>query len=443
MKYTEAMAYMESIQSYGCVPGLANIRQLCRRIGDPQDKLKFVHIAGTNGKGSVLAYVSTILQGAGYKVGRYISPTISDYRERFQINGKMISRQAFCKYLETVKEAAEGMRTENLPQPTPFEMETAVSFLYFLDKKCDIVILETGLGGTSDATNVIPAPLCAVITSVSMDHMAYLGSSLSEIAAHKAGIIKAPCHVVSCRQNEEVKHIIEQTAQKQGCPLCIADVTQASGIKYTIKKQSFCYGGYKNLSITMAGLHQIENAVLAVEAIRTLQNEGFTVSEEQLREGLLRTKWPGRFSIIGKNPLFVIDGAHNEGAAAMLAESVRYYFKDKRILYIMGVLRDKEYDKILRLTAPLAEHIITMTPPHQTRALDGYELAKEAEKYHNCVTVADSMQEAVEIAYLLAENDRDTVIIAFGSLTILDGLIHIVEHRDTIRRDSHGRSEEN
>ena len=443
MNYTEAMAYIESIQSYGCVPGLASIEQLCKRIGDPQNKLQFVHIAGTNGKGSVLAYVSTILQTAGYKVGRYISPTISDYRERFQINGKMISRQAFCKYLEQVKEAAEEMAAGNLPQPTPFEIETAVSFLYFLDKKCDIVILETGLGGTFDATNVIPAPLCAVMTSVSMDHMAYLGKTLSEIAAHKAGIIKAPCQVVSCRQDDEAMRVIEKAAAKQGCTLNIADITQASGIKYGIKKQSFSYGEYKNLSITMAGQHQIENAVLAVEVIAALQKKGFSVSDKQLREGLLQTKWPGRFDIIGTKPLFIIDGAHNEGAAKVLAESVRYYFKDKRILYIMGVLRDKEYDKILRLTAPLAEHIITMTPPHQTRALDGYELANEAGKYHNCVTVADSMQEAVEIAYLLAKSDKNTVIIAFGSLSFLGGLMEIVEHRDTIRRDSHGRSEEN
>lgn len=442
MKYTEAMAYMESLQCYGCVLGLENIRQLCGRLGDPQDQLRFVHIAGTNGKGSVLAYISTVLQTAGYKVGRYISPTIRDYRERFQINGKMISKPAFCTYLEKVKEAAEEMRAENLPQPTPFEIETAVSFLYFLDKKCDIVVLETGLGGMFDATNVIPAPLCAVFTSISMDHMAFLGDSPEKIAIQKAGIIKRPCHVISCRQQDEVMRVIKRTAAEYDCDLTLADAEAASRIKYGIKKQSFCYGGYQDLSITMAGQYQIENAVLAVDVIKILQKEGFAVSEEQLKEGMLRTQWPGRFCIIGKKPLFIVDGAHNEGAAVRLAQSIRYYFADKRIIYIMGILKDKEYDKILRLTAPLAEHIITMTPPDRTRALSGYELAKEAELYHESVTVADSMQEAVEIAYLLAGEDKNTVIIAFGSLSILGGLIHIVEHRDMIRRDSHGKSEE-
>lgn len=443
MNYTEAMAYIESLQCYGCVPGLANIEKLCKLVGDPQKALKFVHIAGTNGKGSVLAYVSTILQTAGYKVGRYISPTIQDYRERFQINGKMISRPALCTYLEQVKEAAEKMQAEDDAQPTPFEVETAVSFLYFLDKKCDIVILETGLGGRLDATNVIPAPLCTVFSSISMDHMAFLGASLEEIAVQKAGIIKDASHVVTCAQKEEVMRVLQETAAAHGCSFSVADVKRASRIKYGIKKQSFCYEGCRNLTITMAGQYQIENAVLAVETVRVLGKEGFVVSEEQMRQGLLLTKWTGRFTVISQKPLFVADGAHNEDAAARLAESIRYYFADKRILFIIGILKDKEYDKILRQTAPLAEHIITVTPPNPARAMSGYELAKEAGAYHERVTAADSMLEAVELSYLLAGEDKNTVIIAFGSLSILGGLIHIVEHRDMIRRDSHGKSEKN
>ncbi len=443
MNYTEAMAYIESLQCYGCVPGLANIEKLCKLVGDPQKALKFVHIAGTNGKGSVLAYVSTILQTAGYKVGRYISPTIQDYRERFQINGKMISRPALCTYLEQVKEAAEKMQAEDDAQPTPFEVETAVSFLYFLDKKCDIVILETGLGGRLDATNVIPAPLCTVFSSISMDHMAFLGDSLEEISVQKAGIIKDASHVVTCVQKEEVVRVLQETAAAHGCSFSVADVKRASRIKYGIKKQSFCYEGCRNLTITMAGQYQIENAVLAVETVRVLGKEGFVVSEEQMRQGLLLTKWTGRFTVISQKPLFVADGAHNEDAAARLAESIRYYFADKRILFIIGILKDKEYDKILRQTAPLAEHIITVTPPNPARAMSGYELAKEAGAYHERVTAADSMLEAVELSYLLAGEDKNTVIIAFGSLSILGGLIHIVEHRDMIRRDSHGKSEKN
>lgn len=443
MNYREAMEYVESLQRYGSVPGLKNIRQLCERLGNPQDRLKFVHIAGTNGKGSVLAYVSTMLKEAGYKVGRYISPTIQDYRERFQINGRVIAKVQLCRYLEQVREIAEQMTSEGLPHPTPFEIETAIAFLYFLDRKCDIVVLETGLGGRLDATNIIKTTLCAVFTSISMDHMAVLGSSIEEIAGQKAGIIKDNCRVVSCRQKPEAMQVIEAAAKEHGCKPLIADVSWAAHIKYGLNKQSFSYGKYKNLEITMAGQYQIDNAVLALEVINVLQDEGFTVSEEKLRLGLAQTKWRGRFDLIGTKPLFIADGAHNEDAAKRLAESIRFYFTNRRIIYIMGVLEDKEYDKVIRATYEYAQHIVTVTPPHNARALGGYELARVVKEYHDSVTVADSLMEAVEIAYLLAGKDSGAVIIAFGSLSYLGGLIHIVEHRDALRRDSHGRSEEN
>lgn len=443
MNYREAMEYVESLQRYGSVLGLQNMQLLCERLGNPQDRLSFVHIAGTNGKGSVLAYVSTVLQTAGYKVGRYISPAIMDYRERFQIDGRQISKAGLCRYLEQVKTIVEQMEAEGLQHPTPFEIETVVAFLYFLDKKCDIVVLETGLGGSLDATNIIQTTRCAVLTSISMDHMAVLGKSLEEIAKQKAGIIKDNCHVVSCRQKPEAMQVIRDAVEKHGCKLVTADVSQAAHIKYGINKQYFSYGKYKNLEITMAGQYQIDNAVLALEVINALRSEGFPVSEEKLRLGFAQTKWLGRFSIIGKKPLFIIDGAHNEDAAQRLAESIRFYFTNRRIIYIMGVLEDKEYDKVIRATYELAEHIITVTPPHNTRALNGYELAHTAKEYHGSVTVADSLMEAVEIAYLLAGKDNDAVVIAFGSLSYLGELVHIVEHRDALRRDSHGRSEEN
>lgn len=443
MNYNEAMQYVESVQSYGSVYGLTNMRLLCERLGNPQDKLKFVHIAGTNGKGSVLAYVSTVLQTAGYKVGRYISPTILDYRERFQINGKMISKAAFCKYLEPVQEAAEQMFKEDLIHPTIFEIETAVSFLYFLDKKCDIVILETGLGGMLDATNIIQTPLCAVFASISMDHMAILGKSLTEIATQKAGIIKDFSPVVSCRQKAEVMQVLEKTAAEHGCPLTVADAEKAKNIKYGIKKQSFSYGRYKKLEISICGQYQIENAILAVEVIETLKQSGFSISEKQLQKGLLQTEWSGRFQVIGEKPLFIVDGAHNEDAALKLAQSIQFYFTNKRIIYIIGMLGDKEYDKVLKLTSSFAEHMITVTPPHNKRAMSAYELAQAARAYHDSITSADSLQEAVELSYLLAGQDKNTVIIAFGSLSFLGELINIVKHRDTIRRDSHGKSAEN
>ncbi|MDE5933996.1 MAG: bifunctional folylpolyglutamate synthase/dihydrofolate synthase, partial [Lachnospiraceae bacterium] len=351
---------------------------------------------------SVLAYVSTILQEAGYRVGRYLSPTLSDYRERFQVNGKMIPKTQFGGYLEQVKEAARQMVAEGLPHPTQFEVDTALSFLYFLDRKCDIVVLEAGLGGLTDATNLIETTICAVIASISMDHMAVLGNSLEKIALQKAGIIKEHCTVVSYGQKEEAMRVIRQEAARHGCELRIADADRVKNIKYGLKKQRFTYGSYKNLEITLAGQYQIANAVLAVEVVEALNMSGFTISENALREGLFRTRWPGRFQVIGGKPLFVVDGAHNEDAAFMLAQSIKFYFFKKKLIYIMGILADKEYDKIIKITAPYAGQIITVTPPHNSRALSGYELAQAVQEHHACVTVADSLQESVEIACLLA-----------------------------------------
>lgn len=440
MNYREAIEYVEGLHRYGCVPGLSSIRQLCMRLDNPQNELKFVHIAGTNGKGSVLAYVSAILQEAGYKVGRYLSPTLTDYRERFQINGKMVPKAQFGGYLEQVKEAVSQMEAEGLPHPTQFEVDTALSFLYFLDKKCDIVVLETGLGGLMDATNLIKTTVCAVIASVSMDHMTVLGSSLEEIALQKAGIIKEHCMVISCGQKDEAMQVIRQEAARHGCELRIADVNCAKGVKYGLTKQRFTYGSYKNLEITLAGQYQIANAVLAVETVEALAASGFFISEKALREGLSKAKWPGRFQVMGKNPLFVVDGAHNEDAALMLAESIKFHFSGKKLIYIIGILADKEYDKIIKIMAPYAEQIITVTPPHNPRALSGYELAQVVREYHSSVTVADSLQESVEIACLLAGEEKDAVVVAFGSLSYLGELTNIIEHRDVIRRDSHGRS---
>ncbi len=438
MNYREATEYIEELQQYGSVLGLDSMRELCSRLGNPQDELRFVHIAGTNGKGSVLAYVSTILKEAGYRVGRYLSPTITDYRERFQIDGRFITQSGLCKYLEQVKEAAEAMAAEGKPHPTPFEVETAVAFLYFLDKKCDIVVLETGLGGALDATNVVKTTVAAVFASISMDHMAILGDTLEKIALVKAGIMKDRCYVVTARQDPAVAKILKQAALLRKCKLYTADAERAKQVYYGVTKQRFTYAGYKNLEISMLGKFQIENAVVAVETIQVLAKAGFPVKEEALRRGLLLTSWPGRFSVIGKKPLFIADGAHNEDASRRLAESLQFYFAEKKMIFILGMLKDKEYEKVINNTCNMAEHIITVTPPIRERAMPAYELAQAVRECNGNVTVADSVPEAVEIAYLLASREKDAVIVAFGSLSYLGELMKVVEHRDTIRRDDHG-----
>lgn len=443
MNYREAMQYVDELRPLGSVMGLDTMRRLCAALGDPQDELKFVHIAGTNGKGSTLACISTIMQEAGYRVGRYISPTVKGYRERFQVNGREITQSGLCKYLEKVKAAAERMAAEGEAHPTLFEVETAVAFLYFLDKECDLVVLETGLGGALDATNVVNTTLVSVFSPISMDHMDILGESLEEIALVKAGIIKNKCYVISVKQDPEVMKVLRQSALIKKAKFLTADISRAKRIRYGVTKQEFDYDKYKNLAVSLPGQFQIENAVLAVEAVLALVRCGFRVPEEKLRQGLFAAKWPGRFDVIAKRPLFIADGAHNEDAAKKLAESIRFYFTNRKIIYIMGMLQDKEYDKVIRHTFELASHIITVTPPVPGRALTALELAQAARAYHKAVTAADSVQEAVEIAYLLTGKDKDAVIVAFGSLSYLGELMDTVGHRDTIRRDTHGRSDKN
>lgn len=443
MNYREAMHYIEELRPLGVVMGLETTRELCARLGNPQEQLKFVHIAGTNGKGSTLAYISTIMTAAGYRTGRYISPAVKEYRERFQVDGRVITQSGFCRYLDAVRAAAESMAAAGLPHPTVFEVETAVAFLYFQDKQCDIVVLETGLGGALDTTNVVENTLAAVFSSISMDHMDVLGDSLEKIALAKAGIIKNKCYAISVRQTPEVMKVLRQSALSRKGKFLTADISRAKHIRYGVEKQSFDYDKFKNLEISMPGQYQIENAALAVETVLALNRCGFKVPEEKIREGLLQTRWPGRFDVLAKKPLFIADGAHNEDAAKKLAESVRFYFTNRKIIYIMGMLRDKEYDKVIRNTCDLASHIITVTPPVPDRALSALELAQAAREYHRAVTAADSVQEAVEIAYLLTGRNKDAVIIAFGSLSYMGELMEAVEHRDTIRRDTHGKSDKN
>ena len=433
MNFKQAMDYMEEIKACGIVPGLTNIIELCKRLDNPQERLSFVHIAGSNGKGSVLSYVSTILKCAGYKVGRYISPVITDYCEKIQINGKQISQKNMADCITKVKDACDAMVSDGLSQPTPFEVETAAAFLYFADHKCDVVVLETGMGGREDATNLIQNTLVSVLTPISMDHMQFLGKTLKEIAGHKAGIIKPNCRVVSAMQEKEAMDVILAKAHACGISACdVTFVNEPTKVHYGLEKQKFSYTdatgkNYKDLEISLTGKHQIENAALAVEVIAALALCGYEVPQKALYKGLLETVWQGRFEVLSKRPYFVVDGAHNIDAAEKLASSIRFYFTNKRIIYIMGILKDKEYEKVIAATYSYADHIITVTPPENPRALPAINLAQAVSEYHPQVTVADSLEEAVEIAYLLAK--KEDVIISFGSLSFLGRLKRILEKR--------------
>lgn len=427
MNYRQAMEYVESLQAFGCVPGLENIINLCEKLGNPQEELKFIHIAGTNGKGSVSAYLSSVLGSAGYKVGSYNSPTIRDWRERICVSGQMISQRALGEILEQVKTACDELVAEGKAHPTPFEVETALGFLYFKEKKCDYVILECGMGGKLDATNLVRNTVVAVFAPIGMDHMAFLGNTIEEIAAQKAGIIKPGCRVVSAQQREEVTLVLEQVSSKQQVTIDFVQSEDASKIHYGLEKQSFVYQENQTIEISLAGQYQIENALLALKVIDVLREEGVKIPERAVEKGFAGAKWSGRFEVLGRKPYFIVDGAHNEDGARKLAQSIRFYFTNKKIIYIMGILKDKEYDKIISLTAPFATHIITVKTPDNPRAMEAYELAQAAMEHHGNVTAAGSLEEAVEMSYLLA--DKDSVIVSFGSLSYLGRMMDILEKR--------------
>lgn len=421
MTEKESLDFMDELKKSGIVPGLGSIKELCRRLGNLQDAFPCIHIAGTNGKGSVLAYLSTVYKTAGYRVGAFSSPAVFNPRETIRVDGKNMTKKAYTEGLEKIKEAVETIKADGLPAPTAFEAEVALAFLYFADKKCDIVMLEAGMGGREDATNLITRTLAAVLMPIGMDHMQFLGGTLDKIAYQKAGIIKKGCVAVSAVQQEEAAAEIRKEAEKQGCSCIFATVPEK--IKYGLKKQKFTYRDafgtlHKDMEITIPGVCQAENAAVAIEVVEALNRQNaFVVSEENLRRGLLETSWPGRFEVLREKPYFVIDGAHNEPAAKKLVQSVSAYFSNKRIIYIMGMLKDKEYEKVAEITYPYADQIITVTPPENKRALSAMDLAAAVSAYHPRVTTAGSVEEAVEMAYLLA--GKEDVILCFGSLSFL------------------------
>ena len=443
MRYEDAITYIEECNLLGSVPGLDSIRNLTGALGNPQDGLKFIHVAGTNGKGSVSSFIGTVLQCSGYKVGRYISPTIYTYRERFQVNGRMIGKKGLGEEMAIIKEACDALVLDGKPHPTSFEIETALAFHYFLKKQCDMVVLETGMGGTLDATNIIENPLLCVLTSISMDHMQYLGETLTDIAGNKCGIIKEGCTVVSSLQDEEAELVIKKVCEEKEAKLIFADAFLAEYISLgkkgspSLEKQAFIFEG-KQYEISLLGKYQIENAVIAIKALEELRAMGYEkITDAKVKKGLYDTEWKGRFTLLASKPYFVVDGAHNVAAAKKLVRSMQFYFTNRKIVYIMGMFRDKEYEKVIQITAPLASQIITVATPGNPRALPAVELAYAVSKVNPHVTSADSLEEAVEMSYLFA--DKESVIIGFGSLSFLGELMNIVENNRTVRSDTHGK----
>lgn len=428
MDYQQSRAYVKDADKYaGGALDLTNIKELMNRLGNPQDQLKYVHVAGTNGKGSVIAYLYTTLSEAGYRVGRYISPSVYSYREKMEVAGRAVSREQFAGYVTRVAAVIEEMIAEGLAHPTPFEIETAVAFLFFAEENCDLVVLEVGMGGNLDATNIIKNTILAVLVPISMDHQSFLGNTLAEIAEKKAGIIKPGCSVATVGQKPEALKVIQEVCREKGADLTVTDLEAAKAVKEDFAGQILEYKG-ETYELSLAGSYQTENAALAIEALNILDKKGYPTTIEQRKKGLKDTKWNGRLTIIHRKPLFIVDGAHNPAAADMLEDSVRKYFKGRRMFFIMGVFRDKDYQYIVRKLCPYAEQIVTVETPDNPRALPAEELAEAIRLCNPNVRAAESIRDAVDRVFAMA--GREDVILSFGSLSFIGDITAIVKTQE-------------
>lgn len=418
MTYEEALYFIHSRNRFGSVLGLQRIETLLTHLGNPHHRLSFIHVAGTNGKGSITAFCSGLLRAAGKKTGMYISPFVVDFRERIQINGTYIPKEDLCRWMETIQPVVEKLDTEG-QSITEFELITALAFCYFEEEGCDVVCLETGLGGRFDATNIIPPPLCSVIASISLDHTDILGDTTEKIAFEKAGIIKRGSPVILYPlQDERAQGVIQAIAEERGCALLIPNLSTLSGVQVNTGATCFCYEG-KDYILSLLGEHQVYNAITALTAVRAV----CVLSAQQEQQGLQNTVFPARFEKLLSDPPVFLDGAHNPDGAKALAEVLTKC--GLRPIAVVGMLKDKDYPAVLSTVLPLCRKAITVTP-NNPRALPAEELKKTAAVY--CpAQCADNITQALEMA--LHERKPDEAIMIFGSLYLAG------EIRDQIKKD--------
>ena len=401
---------------FGSKPGLKRIEGLLAVLGDPQNSLDFVHVAGTNGKGSTCAMTATVLQKAGYRTGLYISPYVEDFRERIQINREMIPQDRLAGLTGRVAEAIEKIVLSGGWQPTEFEIITAMAMLYFVEEKCDVVVLEVGLGGRFDATNIIPPPLAAAITPISIDHSAYLGDTIEDIAFEKCGIIKPGCVAVTCAgQVPEAMKVIEKTCLSMDVPLLVPDDDKLSFFDAGLDGARFAYDGLP-VSIGLRGAHQIQNALTAMQIVRALRIKGLTVPDEALAEGLAEAEWNGRFEIVRQSPICVTDGAHNPDAMAVLCAAIDTLLADKRLIAVMAMMADKDHTACVPMLARRCDEFVAVQVA-LPRALSAEKLAAAAGIYCSKVYHFTSIEEGVRHALTMA--DEDSAVLACGSLYMI------------------------
>ena len=408
MTAREAISYIEHQGWSTTRLGLTRTRALLQKLGDPQKALKFVHVTGSNGKGSTCAMLDAILRAAGYRTGLYTSPYLQDFCERIQVNGENIPGETLARLTERVRAAAETMEDH----PSQFELVTALGMLYFAEQRCDIVVLEVGMGGALDSTNVIDCPEAAVITNIGLEHTEYLGGTLEAIAETKAGIIKSGCNAVCYDGAPEVTAVVRRVCAERGVPLRCVDFSKLTPLAQGFDGQRFLWNG-EEYRLALLGRYQFHNAATVLETVEALRERGWVVPKEAVKAGLAQVTWPARMEVMRCNPLFLIDGGHNPQCAEALADSLRALLPEKKAVFLLGVLADKDYPRMLAQLTPLAEEFICLTPLSE-RALPAEDLAAylaaQGAKARACADIKQGLRAAFDAA------GKDGAVVAFGSL---------------------------
>ena len=431
MNYQESLRYIEETHKFGVRLGLDNIAKLLELLGNPQDKLKIIHVAGTNGKGSTCSFISTILTESGYKVGLYTSPFLETFTERIRVNGINIPEEDVARIVTIIKSKIEQMVSEGYSYPTEFEIVTAMAFYYYYEQKVDFVALEVGLGGRYDATNVIKNSEVSVITSISLDHIGILGDTVEKIAYEKGGIIKENGTVILYDQSEEVKNVIKQICKEKNATYIEAKFDDIKVKNSDIYSQTYdCIidgEKYEDLEIKLIGEHQINNSILALNTIKYLKEKhNLNITEDTIKKGLINTKWPGRIEKIKEEPIFIIDGAHNEDGAKSLAKAIEKNFKDKNLTLLIGMLEDKDIDGVIEILIPYFSKVITTTPDNP-RAISSDILKEKISQYVDDVVSKPKIKDAVE--YTLNNSSEEDIIISAGSLYMIGEVRTLVNNK--------------
>lgn len=432
MNYNEAIEYIHSVSWKGSIPGLERISELCEKLGNPQNDMRFVHITGTNGKGSTCSMTESIIRHSGYKTGLFTSPYVSHFNERMMINGLPVSNEKLARITSYVKPFADSMKDK----PTEFELITAIAFLLFKEEKCDIVVLEVGMGGRLDSTNIIKDPILSVITGVSLDHTAFLGDTVQKIAYEKAGIIKQGRDILYCgedlliNEQDSVFEIIKKHACELGSALHTCDYKALRIKEMTLDHTVFDYGKYNDLQISLLGTYQPLNAVKAVEICEILCKKGFDISEKALREGLKSSIWPARFEKLSSEPTVIYDGGHNREGVEVAIKSIVKYFGNEKINLLTGVMADKDYHEMAKNLSPHVNKVYAVTPDNP-RSLSAKTLA---DLYKDMGHTAESFEDIYE-AFSSAVNESKKTgvpLICLGSLYMYAEVIEAKEKYDEL-----------